>query len=228
MHSLPSSVHSPEPKPGMVFNNWTVIRKLTRRYRRKKNMYACRCSCGAMGMVDGWKLIHRNSSTCRSCSPKHQKRSKAIPDHWQSTHAGSVWNYILKLQREYELPMYKGWVVFADFLTYYCEVTHTSIEVAMELPTNWSYFKFMRIDTSQNHAPRNSTFSRFITERAMHAETLRYWRRLQKRGILSPELNDSYIQFVHSFGTRPYKHTLRRYDRTKLHEPGNSYWQAPG
>ena len=227
MLTLPTLASKPSPEPGVVFNNWTVIRKLRNRYNNDRgSFFACRCSCGAIHKVARFKLINRPSSECRSCSVRHNQRRSDIPEHWQRTHVGSVWNYILKLERVHGYPAYKPWEKFEDFLDFYCQITETPVEVALTLPITWSYFKFERIDTSKNFSPTNTSFSAFVTGRAYHNRTHRYWRLLQSRGVLCEQLNESYIAFINAFGLRPHNHTLRRNDRTKLHEPGNSYWHS--
>ena len=222
---LPPSPRRLKPKPGMVFGTWTVIRRTRQKTSNRNYLYACRCCCGALALVPGNRLTTRLPNNCTKC---HKRRPKGVEADWQRTHVGHVYGYMLKLEREQELPLYEPWRDFKPFLAFYCEITETPEHIALQLPGSWSYYTMRRIDTSVNYSPQNITFRKFVQERAAHYETRRYWRRLGSRKLLTPELTDSYILFIKAFGLRPPKHNLLRYDLSRPNDTDNSRWVPVG
>jgi hypothetical protein len=220
---LPPSTLKPKPSRGLVFGNWTVLRELRFRSKTRQKTYACICRCGHKDILDQYHL-HRLNKACVKCRFNAPQGIEVI--HWQSTHAGSVYGYMLKLEREQNLKMYEPWRKFNSFLEFYCALTETPKEVALQRPLNWSYFEVTRIDTSKNFSPENITCSKFVQERAAHTNTRRYWRSLSSKGLLTEDLAESYIAFVNTFGLRPYYQKLIRHDNSKPHSADNSRWNT--
>ena len=113
---------------------------------------------------------------------------------------------------------------FVDFLQYWLVLTGTTLEEWFEHDVPWRSFETYRPDEDQPASPENLELAKFISERAWHQDTYCYWRKLKRLHLLSPELEDSYLLFLNSFGVKVAGRLLKRKDITKLHSYENSEW----
>jgi hypothetical protein len=75
--------------PGQTFHQWTALR-LSRKTLNGKQIWLCRCACGAEKEVEAYNLVSGRSKSCRKCS------STKVSELYVRTHGKT-------LTREYTL-----------------------------------------------------------------------------------------------------------------------------
>jgi hypothetical protein len=174
--------------------------------------------------MDG--LINGKSIGCVECSKKYDHLYKQVPGCNRAihdSHAWECWVNILQHSKDRDVPVCHEWKEFEPFLTFYLQATGLSLEDVLRGRTGWSFYHAERIDKDIGWQPDNTTFERFVTERARHKPTYQYWWILKTRELLSEELL-SYTEFVNTFGAKSGDIYLARHDITKPHSKENSYW----
>ena len=113
---------------------------------------------------------------------------------------------------------------FVDFLHYWLLLTGTTIDEWFERDVPWRHFETYRPDQDKPASPDNLSLSKFHGERAWHKDTYLYWRKLKSHHLLCPDLEDSYLLFLNTFGVKVAGRLLKRKDFTELHSKDNSEW----
>lgn len=213
-----------EIPPDSQFNNWRVLYELPRGTNRHR-WFRCECDCGFVGNV---RLDYFGKSNfCRECQHKHDNLYKQVPGckrDVKDSHAWECWINIHLRAKDRGIPVCRQWKEFQPFLTFYLKTTGLSLADVLRGRTGWSFYHAERIDKEIGWQPDNTTFIRFVTERARHKPTYDYWWKLKTKEVLSEELL-SYKEFVKTFGTKTGEMYLARLDITRPHSKENSYWK---
>jgi hypothetical protein len=212
--------------PDSQFNNYRILYELPARgpRHRRKRWFKCECDCGRK--VDVTISVLGKTKTCSSCQSKYSHLYDQVPGCKRSitkSHPYEFWFRIRAKEAEWDVPVCQEWQDFEVFLNFYLQATGLSLEDVLLGRNGPSFFHAQRIDKDIGWQPDNTTFERFVTERARHKPTYQYWWTLKTREILSEELL-SYTEFVNIFGTKSRDFYLARHDITKLHSKENSYW----
>lgn len=212
-----------EIPPGSQFNNYKVLYE-TDRAKNKMRQFFCLCDCGTERVVRLDRL--GKTTSCIECRSKYDylyKQHPDLPRKIQDSHAWECWMNMLLKAKERGTPVGKEFHDFGDFLKFYLSSTGMTLEDVLKGRTGWSYYHAERINKEIGWTLKNTTFIRFVTERARHKPTYQYWDRLRGQGLLDEDLMN-YKNFVNAFGTKSGELTLARRDITHPHSKQNSYW----
>lgn len=212
-----------EIPPNSQFNNYRVLYELPRRKNRQR-WFRCECDCGAIQdvRIDYFGKANR----CIECSKKYDHLYKQVPGCKRDiadSHAWECWQNMHNLWRDRGIPVCDAWKDFEPFLKFYLQATGLSLSDVLRGRVERSYYHAERIDKGIGWQPDNTVFVKFVTERAWHKPTHRYWWELRTKELLTEDLL-VYKNFVNIFGAKDASMILARIDILQPHSKDNSYW----
>lgn len=195
---------------GQRFGSWTVIAEDYGTTRERA--YICQCSCGAERSIPVSKLVSGFTQRCSNC-----RKNLLI-----NSHPYNAWRGLINLRPHLICSEWKD--DFQGFLDEYLKVTGTEIDDHYENPLVFRPFRIDRPIKHVPYGPGNLSVVHMVTERAWDNRTYRQWMRLKRKNLLTPELADSYILFLNTFGTKELGYLLARKDYAEPHSAKNSFW----
>jgi len=216
-----------EVPPNSQFRHWRVLYELDGPFENRNRWFQCECDCGYIGSVRIDNLVNGKSTNCIECSKKYDHLYKQVPGCKRSvtdSHAWECWTNMNNLVTTRGIPVCKEWREFEPFLHFYLKSTGLTLHDIFKGRVERSYYHAERIDKEIGWSPENTTFIRFITERARHIPTFQYWNKLRILELLDDDVLE-YKLFINCFGTKRGDMLLVRHDTTQPHSKLNSYWQ---
>ena len=214
-----------EIPPNSQFRHWRVLHESPLGDKRHR-WFECECDCGHVKPVRMDELMYGKSNGCIQCSKKYDHLYKQVPGCKRDiadSHAWECWQNMHNLFRDRGIPVCDEWKDFEPFLEFYLQATGLSLSDVLRGRYERSFYHAERINKEIGWTPENTSFVKFVTERARHKPTYNYWHQLRLRKILDDSLLD-YKEFVNIFGTKLSGFTLARHDILKPHSKLNSYW----
>tara|TARA_R110002012_G_scaffold201511_1_gene370444 strand:+ start:334 stop:1032 length:699 start_codon:yes stop_codon:yes gene_type:complete len=214
--------------PGKVYGAYTIVEQLEKTPGNLKlKRFSCRCTCGSLRIIRQDRLV-KSPGPCSDCSSLLADLHRQFPDIDKSlvfgSHAYIAWNGMRVMEKHRGTPMCAEWRdSFLVYLDFYLKETGLTLFDVVRGRFGHSFYHAERLDKEQPWSPTNTTYIRFVTERARHKPTYNYWYNLKRRELLDDTLL-SYKEFVNTFGVKDPTRILRRKDIMLNHSKTNSYW----
>lgn len=214
-------------EPGQRFGCSVVLKELPR--GKWERLFLVDCDCGSTHSLGRKTLLSRTNCNGRrqskqgSAQEQLTKKFANAPNEIRKSKAYELWVW---LRREEDAQLCDKWKDFIPFLMDFADLMGGHPFEYCQPRFQWVYYTLERIDKEGIWDKGNVTARKFITERAYHRNTYLLWSRLKSYGLLVPELHNSYINFINTFGEKQKGYVLSRRNRRELHSRDNSYWRS--